>query len=59
MKELTGGPSKFTKAMEIDMSFNGHDLKKKSDLYICKGTYDNFEIKVTKRINIDYAEVTI
>ena len=30
VKELTGGPAKFTKAMEIDMSANGVDLTKKN-----------------------------
>jgi DNA-3-methyladenine glycosylase len=57
MKELTGGPAKFTKAMEIDMSANATDLTKKTNkLYIIKGDYDNFEIEESKRININYAE---
>lgn len=55
-KDLTGGPSKLTKAMDIDMSHNGHDLRKKSELYICKGSSIDFQIDATKRINIDYAE---
>ncbi len=38
------------------MNFNGHDLRKESELYIIKGNYKNFSIQSSKRINIDYAE---
>lgn len=44
LKELTGGPAKFTKAMDIDMRHNGVDLTKKGNLYIIKGKERKFEI---------------
>ena len=54
LKELTGGPAKFTKAMNIDLSANSTDLTTKTNkLYIIKGDYDNFEIEESKRIDID------
>ena len=57
LKELTGGPAKLTKAMNIDLTANGTDLTTKGNkIYIIKGDYDNFEINESKRINIDYAE---
>jgi DNA-3-methyladenine glycosylase len=57
LKELTGGPAKPTKVMDIDMRHNVVDLRnKKSSLYIIKGEDRKFEIVRSKRINIDYAE---
>lgn len=55
LKELTGGPAKFTKAMAIDLSHNGIDLAKKGDVYIIKGKERKLDIVRSKRINIDYA----
>lgn len=57
LRDLTGGPSKLTKALEIGLNFNGHDLRGESDLYITEGELDVPEILATKRINVDYAEV--
>ncbi len=56
LKSLTNGPSKLCQAMGIDTSLNGADLCG-NELYIVS-TKDkvNNEIKVAKRINIDYAE---
>lgn len=52
---LTNGPSKLCKALEIDKSCNGLDLCK-DILSIKKGNEQNFDIGVSKRIGIDYAE---
>lgn len=56
LKSLTNGPSKLCQAMGIDTSLNGADLCG-NELYIVSTKYKvNNEIKVAKRINIDYAE---
>lgn len=56
-KNLTNGPSKLCKAMDIDTSLNGIDLYG-NEVFITSGTglKDDEEIVSTKRINIDYAE---
>lgn len=56
-KNLTNGPSKLCKAMNIDTSLNGIDLCG-NELFITSGNglKDNEEILATKRIHIDYAE---
>jgi len=55
-KELTNGPGKMCGAMNIDKSFNGHDVTKPGSLYIIDDDTHKFEVSTTKRINIDYAE---
>lgn len=55
LRNLTNGPGKLCKALLIDRSLNGEDLCN-SILYIEEGKDTNFNIKVTKRIGIDYAE---
>ena len=52
---LTNGPGKLCIAMDIDRSNNGEDLCG-SKLYIEEGEDDFFEIHISKRIGIDYAE---
>lgn len=56
-KDLTNGPGKLSKAIDIDKSYNGHDLTEKGKLYLINGR-DTSTIAVdkSKRINIDYAE---
>ncbi|KRX04990.1 Formyl transferase, C-terminal-like [Pseudocohnilembus persalinus] len=58
VKEITGGPAKFTKAMDIDVKrFNGIDLRnKKAKLYIEKGKDVKFQMGVSRRVNINYAK---
>lgn len=52
-KNLTNGPGKLTKALDIDKSFNGKNLFTK-DFYITEGK-NNFQIETDVRIGIDYA----
>lgn len=54
--DLTNGPGKLTKALQIDKSFNNLDLRNNSMIYIEEGNNDYFEIIQSKRVNIDYAE---
>ena len=56
-KNLTNGPSKLCKAMDIDTSLNGIDLCG-NELFITSGDVlkSEEEIMATKRIHIDYAE---
>jgi len=49
-KDLTNGPGKLTKAMEITMDYYGHDLRKKP-LYIAEGKPEG-EIASSTRIGI-------
>lgn len=51
---LTNGPSKLCSALKIDKSNNGDDICSEK-FYITEGK-SGFEIKESKRINIDYAE---
>lgn len=52
---LTNGPSKLCKALDIDKSCNGIDLCK-NILFIQEGDKNDFDIGISKRIGIDYAE---
>ncbi len=54
-KNLTNGPGKLCKALNIDRSLSGKDLFGK-ELYIEDNEDNNFEIVADKRVNIDYAE---
>ena len=56
-KNLTSGPGKLCKALNITKSMNGEDLTG-NRLYICKKREreDSFNIVEAKRIGIDYAE---
>lgn len=52
---LANGPGKLTMAMSIDMSHYGQDLTS-SDLFISAPLYrQRYNIKTTKRVNIDYS----
>jgi len=55
-KELVNGPGKLCAALKIDRSHNAHDVTKDSDIYVIEGDNKPFEVVVSKRINIDYAE---
>ena len=55
IKNLTNGPGKLCKGLNIDRSLSGKDIFGK-ELYIEDNKCDNFEIVEDKRINIDYAE---
>jgi len=55
IKNLTNGPGKLCKALLIDKNHNKKDLCK-SDLYIEDSNIENFNIKSSRRIGIDYAE---
>jgi len=55
-KELTNGPGKLCKAMQIDKCFNGYDVVNGKELYIVEDSKETkFEVHTTKRVNIDYA----
>lgn len=54
-KNLTNGPGKLCKALNIDRSLSG-DSVFGSHLYIIDNDNNDFEIVEDKRINIDYAE---
>lgn len=57
IQDLTNGPGKLCKALNIDRSLNGYDLIDGNELYVVElECEDNFEIVETTRINIDYAE---
>ena len=53
-KNLTNGPAKLTKALQIDKSFNGKNIFGKN-LYLEDSNY-NFEINIDRRVGIDYAK---
>jgi len=55
-KELTNGPGKLCAAMKIDKTLNGHDITQFGELYLIEENTPPFEVVVTKRINIDYAQ---
>lgn len=55
IKNLTNGPGKLCKALLIDKSQNKNDLCK-SDLYIEDSNTEDFNIKSSKRIGVDYAK---
>lgn len=54
-KNLTNGPAKLCSALGIDKSLNRQDLCG-DRLYIEEGSNEEFRIKSSKRIGIDYAE---
>lgn len=54
-KNLTNGPGKLCKALNIDRSLSG-DSVFGSHLYIIDNDNNDFEIVEDKRVNIDYAE---
>ena len=54
-KNLTNGPGKLCKALDIDRSLSG-DSVFGSHLYIVDNDNNDFEIVEDKRVNIDYAE---
>lgn len=54
-KNLTNGPGKLCKGLNIDRSLSGKHIFG-SELYIEDNTDDDFEIVEDKRINIDYAQ---
>jgi len=57
IKDLTNGPAKLTKAIQIDKAFNGFDLTQKdAAVYLIENDGYKFETMVSKRVNIDYAE---
>ena len=53
--DLTNGPGKLCKALNIDKTFDGYDLVNGKDLFIIDWSIPQ-KIKESKRINIDYAE---
>jgi len=54
-KNLTNGPGKLCKGLNIDRSLSGKHIFG-SELYIEDNTDNDFEIVEDKRINIDYAQ---
>lgn len=53
---LTNGPGKLCNAFHITKENNGDDLLE-DKIFICEDPYvESFEIGISKRINIDYAE---
>ncbi|SET83842.1 DNA-3-methyladenine glycosylase [Lacrimispora sphenoides] len=55
LKGFTNGPGKLCKALSMDRSHNGIDLCG-DQIYLEKGTGENFHVIATKRVGIDYAE---
>ncbi|RKD26658.1 DNA-3-methyladenine glycosylase [Caminicella sporogenes DSM 14501] len=55
LKNLTNGPGKLCQALNITRKNYGDDLTK-DRLFILDDGYKSFDIKSSKRINIDYAE---
>lgn len=52
---LTSGPGKLCRALSIDRALNGEDLCA-GRLYLTEGEPEEFTVKITKRVGIDYAE---
>ncbi|PAB59896.1 DNA-3-methyladenine glycosylase [Anaeromicrobium sediminis] len=55
IEDLTNGPGKLCKALNIDRSLNKLDLVESDELYI-EDSKEKFEIIESTRINIDYGE---
>ncbi|QEK13467.1 DNA-3-methyladenine glycosylase [Crassaminicella thermophila] len=55
LKDLTNGPGKLCRALNITKDLNGYDLVNGDELYILDNLED-VHIVSAKRINIDYAE---
>ena len=53
---LTNGPGKLCKALNIDRKDNLKELNDKGNIYLEVNLEDNIEIVESKRIGIDYAE---
>jgi len=55
--ELTNGPAKCGMSLNIDKSFNAVDLVNSDKVFLINDpTNSKFDIEITKRINIDYAQ---
>lgn len=56
-RNITNGPGKLTKALDIDKELNGKNLFN-NDLYVIDNNI-TFEIEIDKRIGIDYAKEAV
>lgn len=56
LKNLCNGPGKTGASLNIDKSFNGVDLTTSDKIFLLYDESFKFEIGISKRINIDYAE---
>jgi len=56
LRSLTDGPGKTGAALNIDKSFNGLDLTTSENIFLTDDKKYTFDIGISKRINIDYAE---
>lgn len=54
-RELANGPGKLTKAMQLDLSFNGREITGGS-LYVAEGPLSGFSIRAASRIGISVAQ---
>lgn len=54
-KQLSNGPGKLTRALDVDKALYGHDLTRAERLWICAGSHD-IPIASGPRVGIDYAE---
>lgn len=57
-KSLTNGPGKLSMAFQIDKNEDGIDLLE-DEIYIEDDGFSDFEIGISKRIGIDYAEEAV
>jgi DNA-3-methyladenine glycosylase len=58
--DLSNGPSKLTKALNITRIHNGLDLTKTNDLFICQPKIiETFEIATSRKIGIKILTVTV
>jgi DNA-3-methyladenine glycosylase len=55
IKNISNGPGKLCNALKINKSHNGLDLTG-NEMYVEDDGFRDFNVKKTKRINIDYAE---
>ena len=53
---LTNGPGKVCSALQIDRTYNGHDICNSNEIFLIHDPGYQFKIKSSPRINIDYAE---
>lgn len=53
---LTNGPGKLAQALHITKTLYGHDVTKKSELYVCQGPTQEKDVIATKRIGISQAQ---
>ena len=54
-KNLTNGPAKLTKALQIDKKLYGVDLTKQIDLYVTEGIHTKNKIQSSPRVGISKA----